>query len=39
MQIEAIQFFIVGISYKNADAEIRGNYSLDPKAKFHFFHF
>jgi glutamyl-tRNA reductase len=33
MQIEAIQFFIVGISYKNADAEIRGNYSLDPKSK------
>ncbi len=33
MQIEAQQFFIVGISYKNADAEIRGNYSLDPKSK------
>ncbi|MDC1372190.1 glutamyl-tRNA reductase [Flavobacteriaceae bacterium] len=33
MQIEAIQLFIVGISYKNADAEIRGNYSLDPKSK------
>ena len=33
MQIEAIHFFIVGISYKNADAEIRGNYSLDPKSK------
>ena len=33
MQIEEIQFFIVGISYKNADAEIRGNYSLDPKSK------
>ena len=33
MQIEALQFFIVGISYKNADADIRGNYSLDPKSK------
>jgi glutamyl-tRNA reductase len=33
MQIKAPRFFIVGISYKNADAEIRGNYSLDPKSK------
>lgn len=33
MQIQATSFFIIGISYKNADAEIRGNYSLDPKSK------
>ena len=33
MQIEATSFFIIGISYKNADAEIRGNYSLDTKSK------
>jgi len=33
MQIEATGFFIIGISYKNADAEIRGNYSLDTKSK------
>lgn len=33
MQTEATSFFIVGISYKNADAEIRGRYSLDSKSK------
>ena len=33
MQTKATSFFIVGISYKNADAEIRGRYSLDPKSK------
>ena len=33
MQTEVPSFFIVGISYKNANAEIRGRYSLDPKSK------
>ena len=33
MQIQATGFFIIGISYKNANAEVRGNYSLDPKSK------
>ena len=33
MQSEATGFFIIGISYKSADAEIRGNYSLDTKSK------
>ena len=33
MQVNPLSFFIVGISYKNADAETRGKYSLDTKSK------
>ena len=33
MQLNALGFFIIGISYKNSNAEVRGRYSLDPKSK------
>ena len=33
MQMNSLSFFIIGISYKNANAETRGKYSLDTKSK------
>jgi len=33
MQVDSLSFFIIGISYKNANAETRGKYSLDTRSK------
>ena len=33
MQVNSLSFFIIGISYKNANAETRGKYSLDTRSK------
>ena len=33
MQVIPLSFFIIGISYKNANAETRGKYSLDTRSK------